>query len=72
MSLRASHGSVHVIGIGGNFSEIGVKARCRSAAVGHGPGLDALLSCTGPSAAGAQLKKKKRQRRKKKMNLCRT
>lgn len=40
--------SVHIIGIGGNFSKIGVKAKSRSAASGPDPELDALLSYTGP------------------------
>lgn len=51
-------GSVHIIGIGGNFLETGVKARSQSAAIGHGPELDVLLSDTGPSEEVAQLKKK--------------
>lgn len=56
-------GSVHIIDIGGNFSEIGVKARSRSAAIGHALKLDVLLSYTGPSEAGAQLKKRKKKER---------
>lgn len=54
-------GSVHIIGIGGNFLEIGVKARSQSAAIGHGPELDVLLADTGPSEEGVQLKKKERE-----------
>lgn len=57
-------GCVHIIGIGGNFLEIGVKARSQSVAIGHGPELDVLLAYTGPSEAGAQLKKKKRKKKK--------
>lgn len=62
VSLCVLHGSVHIIGIGGNFLETGVKAKSQSAAIGHVPELDALPSYTGPSEAGAQLKKKKKER----------